>query len=184
MQVWPKPAGQTVYSRGVSTPIGLVPVEAIDCHRIKIRSRVTASSATCRAAREFSRTTPPLRIEKSAGSKTPSRMPSPRGCPLESGMSAGIKVGFGRNPSLQVALVYARLPSHLRRSRSRSATAALRRLRSYVHQGPQRLLETATRGALALGRTYRSDIPVWTIWMLEAAEERAGDLHGRADGRW
>jgi hypothetical protein len=97
VQVWPKPAGQTVYSRGVSTPIGLVPAKAIDRHRIKIRSRVTASSATCRAAREFSRTTPPLRIEKSAGSKTPSRMPSPRGCPLESGTSAGIKVGFGRS---------------------------------------------------------------------------------------
>jgi len=153
MQVWPKPAGQTVYSRGVSTPIGLVPVEAIDRQRIKIRSRVTASSATCRAAREFSRTTPPLRIEKSAGSKTPSRMPSPRGCPLESGMSAGIKVGFGRNPSLQVALVYARLPSHLRRSRSRSATAALRRFLPSAPRGERPFLVGPDTGAI---RKYRS----------------------------
>jgi len=70
MQVCPKPAGQTVYPRGVSTPIGLAPAETIDHHRIQIKSRVTACPATCRAAREFSRTAPWLRIEKSAASKT------------------------------------------------------------------------------------------------------------------
>ena len=35
---------------------------------------------------------------------------------------------LGRNPSLQVAQVYDRSPSHLRRSRSRSAMSGVRRL--------------------------------------------------------